>query len=124
MINYSTNFCGPIATKWYEERGLLSDPVTKPNRYAEGGSLEVREITEYWAGGRIDIYGLDYEEYFDGKWEYGLPVMHGEDWNRFSDWLHNLKTEKLLSFDEIFERYYSEGNPTIRWAKERFNDMC
>ena len=100
MITYSTNWMGPINLKWYRERGLL-----------EEGSVEP---TTYYSAGRIDIRGVP-----DEPWglEYGIGPMHGEDWNRFSDWLDTVESEELIPYDTLiksFEEYYGKK---IRWMK-------
>lgn len=64
----------------------------------------------HWAAGRIDVYetGSDYFE------EIGLPMMHLKDWVRLSDWLDQLETKELLTFEELVAKY-EETNPSIRW---------
>lgn len=86
---------GPITYKWWDERGL--------------------DHKEVWCGGRIDVRGLDGDEYYDGQFEIGLPVMRGEDWGRLTYWLRNLKTDDLWTFDHIIEAFEKE-NPKIVWA--------
>jgi hypothetical protein len=90
MISYSTNWMGPINAKWIKEHG------------------------EHWSAGRIDIYGTDdaYPE------EMGLPTMHTEDWNRFSDWLNSFQTDEIWGLDRLVAEY-QKTNPPIRWHKER-----
>ena len=94
MHRYSTNWMGPVTLQWYEERGINADE-------------------EHWAGGRIDVYGGedDYPE------EIGLPIMHGQDYARFSDWLDDFKTETLWTLDELVAEY-EKVNLKIRWAEE------
>ena len=88
MISYSTNWMGPINMKWIEEHG------------------------DYWSGGRIDIYGVPGENY---PIEYGLPVMHTEDWNDFSDWLDDFESKELWEFDDIIKQYEQDSDRKIRW---------
>jgi len=92
MITYSTNWMGPINSKWIEEHG------------------------DCWAAGRIDIYGVPNEPY---PIEYGLPPMHNEDWASFSEWLDDFETERLFSFDELVAQYEQESGTVIRWWKEK-----
>jgi len=94
MITYSTNWMGPINAKWIEEHG------------------------DCWAAGRIDIYGVPDEPY---PIEYSLPPMHNEDWNDLSDWLYNLETEELLSFDALIALFELEVGNKIQWWKEEKN---
>ena len=124
-IRYSTNWMGPVSTEWYKKRGL-----TKPVEHVltehsirvklglgEVGDVVVSdEIIERWAGGRIDIYGTG-RHYGD---EMGLPIMHAEDYNRFSEWLHTFETDDVWSLNQIVE-VYERDNPKIRWDKE-FDD--
>jgi len=92
MITYSTNWMGPINAKWIKENG------------------------SHWAAGRIDIYGVPDEHY---PIEYGLPPMHAEDWNGFSEWLDDLETEELLSFESILEKYFVDTGRIIQWFREK-----
>lgn len=62
---------------------------------------------DHWAGGRIDVYG-------DAETEIYLPVMDVRDWNSFSTWLYNLKTDDLWNLDQI-TRLYENDNPAIVW---------
>ena len=113
MISYSTNFMGPISLNWFRERGLLMPPVTRWSGFLKK-EITVEEIKQEYRGGRIDIYGTE-----DGfPEEIALPVMLGEDWNRFSKWLDSYKTETVKTLDEIIESYYNDGNNEIRWWKE------
>ena len=91
MISYSTNWMGPINQKWIEEHG------------------------DCWSGGRIDIYGVPGEHY---PIEYGLPVMHTEDWNALSDWLDNLETAELWSFEDLIGNFQLIHDTKIRWWKD------
>jgi hypothetical protein len=90
MITYRTNWMGPINSDWIKEHG------------------------DYWAAGRIDIYGVPDEPY---PIEYSLPPMHGEDWAGFSEWLDDFTTERLFSFDELIAQYEQEVGTVIRWWK-------
>ena len=101
MITYSTNWMGPVNMQWFEERGLV----------------ENNEITTYYSAGRIDIRDSSKEGY-DGWNEYSLPAMHGEDWNKLSDWLYNLKTERLYGYHELIDTFEEETGIKIRWWKE------
>ena len=92
MITYSTNWMGPINTQWIAEHG------------------------DCWAAGRIDIYGVPGEHY---PIEYGLPLMHVRDWADFSEWLDDVETEELLSFDDLIAQYEHDRGTTIRWLKEK-----
>jgi hypothetical protein len=94
MITYSTNWMGPINTKWMEEHG------------------------KHWAAGRIDIYGVPDEPY---PIEYSLPVMGVQDWKSFSDWLDELETETLLSFNELVAQFEQTVGKKIQWLKEEKN---
>jgi len=71
-----------------------------------------------WSAGRMDIYGLDPEEYWGGRSEYALAPMRTEDWNDFGDWLQNFETEELLELEDIIARYEQDTGRVIRWWKE------
>ncbi len=95
MISYSTNWMGPVNINWYHERGLtetVTKTLTEDSAFTakkKGDVFSYTDITERWSGGRIDVYGTG-EPYGD---ELGLPIMHGEDYARFSVWLRKFKTE-------------------------------
>ena len=91
MVTYSTNWMGPINKAWCDEHG------------------------NHWSGGRIDIYGVPGEDY---PIEYGLPIMHSEDWNALSDWLDNLETDELWSFEDLIGNFQLIHDTKIRWWKD------
>lgn len=87
MITYSTNWMGPVTNKWYLDRGLKSDS---------------------YCCGRVDVYGLPLDLYYDGKTEYSLPLMTKESWLKFTEWLHSFQTYRLYSLQELFEEFPGE----------------
>ena len=99
MISYSTNWMGPISMDWYEKNGVDYEKVK-------------------YSGGRIDIYGLDPEEFWGGRGEHSLPLMRTEDWNLFSDWLDDFESEELMSLIEILQEYRQDTGHVIRWWKD------
>jgi len=94
MVDYSTNLMGPINEYWYQERNMKL------------GSA---------AAGRIDIYGLDESKYYGGMSEYDLPPMTRESWERFSDWLDDLETEELWSYERLISEFESQYG-AIEWV--------
>lgn len=104
---------GPIATRWYEERNIPF--VMKETSGKILPKREYKEFLESYSGGRIDIRGVP-----DEPWglEYGLPIMHTEDWNALSDWLDDFETHELWSFDDIITQYEQERDTKIRWWKD------
>lgn len=108
MVSYSTNWMGPVSLEWFRKRGLLE----------EGSSIP----TTNYSGGRIDIHGVPEE-----RWglEYHLPVMHDEDWYALSDYLHNMTTEELLSYNALIEQFETHYGKRIRWADgESIEEPC
>ena len=109
--------------EWFRERGLTEtvtkvvteDSILLDTGRKVGDVWEYDEVTTYYSGGRIDIRGVP-----DEPWglEYSLPPMHGEDWNDFSDWLEDLTTEELLSYDALIEQYEKDSGTKIRWAED------
>jgi hypothetical protein len=69
---------------------------------------------DYWAGGRIDVYGSGYGggDYPD---EIALPIMHKEDYGRFSKWLDSFTSIDLWSLEELVYLFEKETKTTIRW---------
>lgn len=103
MITYSTNWMGPVSMNWYRERGLLDSKGV---------------ITLYYSAGRIDIRDSTKPGY-DGWHEYGLAPMHGEDWNDFSEWLDDFKSQELLDFDDLIAQYEEDRGRKIRWWEDK-----
>ena len=110
MITYSTNWMGPASIHWFKSRGLTR-VVTKT---FGNETLTYDEITENWGGGRIDVYGTG-DPY---NQEIGLPIMRDEDYNKFSKWLSSIKTEKILSLDDLVNMY-EQDNAKIVWWEEK-----
>ena len=70
-----------------------------------GPAKEYKDFTENYSCGRIDIHGLDNEEYYGGQHEYSLSVMRTEDWNQ---WLNIVRTH---TYNGNFEKVRT----LIRW---------
>ena len=123
MISYSTNWMGPAGMWWYRENGyteMVSKVLEKDSIVSDhkaGDTIEYEDITEYWYGGRIDVYGLPEDEYYNGKGEIGLPIMDGPSYGSFSEWLEKFETETMWSLDQLVEEY-EKNNPKIRWHNE------
>ena len=106
---------------WFRERGLtriVSEVLEEDQKFGslkKGQIFDYEEITTYYSGGRIDIRGVP-----DEPWglEYSLPIMHGEDWNDFGDWLESFQTHELWEFDDIIKLYEDATGRKIRWADE------
>jgi len=131
MIHYSTNYMGPISLDWFRDRGLTQmvdmEITTEMDarRYNVniGDTVQVEDITKYWCGGRIDIYGLDEREHYAGMSEYGLPIMDGESWNKLTDWLDEYESKELTSYEDLIIIFERETNHKIRWADDVFGDI-
>jgi len=120
MISYSTNWMGPISTRWYDERNIPFE-MKKTSGNILLPVVEYKDYLESYSCGRIDIRGLDEEEYYSGWGEYSVAPMRTEDWNALSDWLDDLTTTELWDYDmliSIFEGEVLNGRK-IRWANER-----
>lgn len=116
MISYSINWMGPAGMWWFRENGYTKmvtkilekdSPLTNAKK---GDRVTYEEVTEYWYGGRIDIYGTG-DPYGD---EMSLPIMDGPSYNDFSKWLENFETETVWSLDQLVAEYEKTHNK-IRW---------
>jgi hypothetical protein len=83
---------GPISSEWIKANG------------------------DHWAGGRIDISGGK-DPYPDAA---ALPIMHIEDYRRFSNWLTEFKSKRKLNFEALRETY-ELNNPKLRLWMEEIN---
>lgn len=106
---------GPAWNGWYDARQIPF--VLKKEVGWKGNTYEYKEYLEEYSCGRIDIYGLDPEEYWGGKHEYSLAPMRTEDWEELSEWLYDLESEELLSYEELISNF-EKKNGKIRWAPE------
>jgi len=115
---------GPVSTKWYSDRGLIrkvSKVLEEDQRFGDlkaGDTWTYDEITTNYAGGRIDIRGLDPEKFYNGWGEYGVAPMHGEDWNALGDFLDGLSGEKVVPYESLIMLFEAQYGRKIRWADE------
>ena len=122
MITYSTNWMGPVNMDWYRQRNLtvtktaVQKEDSKLTSRKKGDIYEVVEITQQWAGGRIDIRGEGLGPYGD---EMGLPIMRDDCYVRFSYWLDTVKTDDVWTLAQLVE-LYEKDNPKIIWANDVF----
>lgn len=113
MITYSTNWMGPVATRWYDERNIPF--VMKETSGKHLPKFEYKEYLYEYSCGRIDIRD-DTKLGYDGWDEYSVAPMRTEDWNAFTDWLYNMQTEELWSYEKLIEHFQYYNKADIRWA--------
>lgn len=119
MITYSTNWMGPISTKWYEDNNIpYVSKKTSGDVLWGTPPTEYKDFTESYSCGRIDIYGLSEQDHWGGKSEYSVGVMKSESWNLLSDFLDTYKTEDLVSPDVLFGEFEKETGHKIEWRKD------
>ena len=100
-FTYSTNMMGPM-THWYETNNI---PFKLIKTYSKLFNKEIEyKHYEPWYGVRIDIYGINYPD------ETGLPIMSGESYGRFSQWLDKFSSTHIKSFEELRELFETETN--------------
>jgi hypothetical protein len=120
-VRYSTNMMGPWHLDWYRERGLtkkVTKVLDKDSPFSDkkkGDVVEYDEITEHYAGGRIDFWNPNIDSMYPD--EMGVPLMRAEDWRSFSDWLDIYETDDVLTLEQLVY-VYELKNPPIRWWKE------
>ena len=114
-IGYSTNWMGPVSTRWYEEQNVPY--VLKMTSGKFTPAIEYKDFTESYSCGRIDIRGLDEEEYYCGQSEYGVAPMRTEDWNALSGWLDDFKSDKLIPYETLISLFEDNYCKKIRWVK-------
>jgi len=115
MISYSTNWMGPVSMNWYEE----NVPMIEKPHYSIGTheNIIVRIPETHYACGRIDIRGLDEEEYWSGWHEYSVGIMTQTSWNKLSSWCRAFESETLLTYDQLIENFENDTNYKIEWFK-------
>ena len=111
---------------WFRENGytrMVTKVLQKDSMVSDhkaGETIQFEEITEQWYGGRIDIYGLPEDEYYNGKDEMGLPIMDGPSYGSFSQWLEKFETDTVWTLNELVAEY-ERTHDKIRWHDERTN---
>lgn len=93
MIRYSLIWMGPINSGWIKKNG------------------------DNWAMGRIEALSGQFDWADE---EYGITIDN-KDWNAFGDFLFKLKTETILSKDELcimFETKTGTKLTHYRWESE------
>ena len=116
MISYSTNWMGPIATRWYEDRNIPFEIRETSGKILP--KTEYKHFLESYSCGRIDIYGLDESEHWCGRSEYSVSPMRTEDWNAFGEWLDKLESSVLLTYKELISDFEKEYGQRIEWFIE------
>lgn len=117
-VRYSTNMMGPWHLEWYRDKGLtktVTKVLDKDSPWSDrkaGDVVECEEITERYAGGRIDFWNPHEDSMYPD--EYGLPVMRAEDWGSFTEWLNTYETDGVVELKDLIWMY-ERANPKIRW---------
>lgn len=106
MWSYSTNVMGPAGTWWFEENNIPYQEVVVNNRFT-GHQDEIRRIYDEYYGGRIDTYCDDPKDpdYCKYSPEVDLPIMPGEHFQRFDQWLNGFSSKRLMQFEELKAEY-------------------
>jgi len=113
MISYSTNWMGPVSTRWYEDNNIPFEWRETSGKILP--KAKYKHFLESYSAGRIDIYGLDESEHWGGKSEYGVAPMRTEDWNALSDWLDEMQTEEVVGYYRLIEMFEQQTRHKIEW---------
>lgn len=126
MIEYSTNQMGPYHMGWYEKNKVPMITETHirgdkmfPEKAGEPYTYERPSVS--YAMGRIDIYGLEGEEYYCGRHEYGVDVMTQKSWYLLTEYLEDFRSPELVPYKELLEGFETETGYTIEWFKYEDN---
>jgi len=90
MIDYSSNWMGPLRKDWINKNG------------------------DGWVGGRIDMRGESLDPYGD---EVAVPIIDVESWRLLSEWLYTYETEHP-DYDVLNTFQQETGRTIIFWKKE------
>lgn len=67
-----------------------------------------------WRAGRIEVYDIDTSPGY-ASWEYGITYK-GDDY-LLPDFVDELKSQELLSLEDILMLFKKEGNPITLWEQ-------
>lgn len=118
---YSTNVMGPFGLWWFEENNIPFKIIIVNNRWTDFKDIKTKQY-ETWFGGRIDCYCDNQEdpEYDRYGRELILPIMKGDCYALFSNWLDKQITNSLVSNEYLFKKYETEtGNKLIFHESEK-----
>ena len=113
MISYSTNWMGPVSTRWYEDRNIPFEWKETSGKLFE--KMQYKDYLESYSCGRIDIYGLDEQEHWCVRSEYSVAPMRTEYFNDLSDWLDTLDTYELTTYEDLIDQFEHYHGTSIRW---------
>lgn len=85
MIRYSLIWMGPINAEWIKRHG------------------------DNWATGRIEVLSGQFDWADE---EYGITIDN-KDWNAFDNFLFKLKSETILSKDELCDMFETETDTKL-----------
>lgn len=110
---YSSNVMGPYGLWWYDKHNV-------PYIMSNTKGVDHKVYTEQWYGGRIDCYcndirDIDYDHY--GR-EIYLPIMLDESLDKLDKYLDQLTTSKLLTWEELQEKYEKETGDKLQVFEE------
>lgn len=120
MWTYNTNVMGPFGLWWYEENNVPYEMVTINNRFTNYKDVERKNYLLSYYGGRIDTYcsnpdDKDYDHYMP---ELGLPIMEAKYFAKFDEWLDTVKTDSLVTFEDLKQMYEEETKETLLIFKD------
>jgi len=120
MWRYSTNLMGPFGLWWYAQNSIPYTTELINSKYTNFKAVEVKNY-EKWYGGRIDCYcsdptDPDYDHYPP---ELGLPIMSADSYSRFSQWLDDVSTESLVTFEDLRSMFEASEDFTLILFNEK-----
>ena len=92
---YFLNWMGPDSKAWCDEHG------------------------EHWCGGRIDLPPTEDDPF---GVEYGVDIMHSEDWVALRVWLASLEDKQPRPYKQLFSDFEEHLGRKVRWWKDETSD--
>ena len=92
-VTYFLNWMGPINKEWCDKFG------------------------NHWCGGRVDVWDPEDNDPY-GSVEYGIDIMHKEDWAKFAKFLHDLESDGVVSKKDLLDDFETLHGK-IRWFDYR-----
>lgn len=110
MITYFLNCMGVASNRWYEDNKIAYTLIPHQSFFNPEEIFYEKKYETYYCVGRIDIHGTD-----DPHLEMGVPLMEEESWLKLQAFLHDFKSEDVLTREQLFDIFEKQTAYRIKF---------